>query len=35
MVAVGLRLEQVMPRHAVVIGDDLPVLFRAEELLPA
>src|SRR5688572_24536840 len=33
VVAVGLRLEEVMPRHAVVVGDHLPVLLRAEELL--
>ena len=28
---VGLRFEQVMPRYAVMIGDDLLVLPRAEE----
>jgi hypothetical protein len=32
MVPVRLRLEEVMPRHAVVVGDDLTVLLRAEEL---
>jgi hypothetical protein len=33
VVAIGLRLEQVMARHPVVIRDHLPVLLRAEELL--
>jgi hypothetical protein len=33
VVAVGPRLEQVVARHAVMVGDDLPVLLRAEELL--
>jgi hypothetical protein len=28
VVAVSLRLEQVVPRQAVVVGDDLPVLLR-------
>jgi hypothetical protein len=29
---VGLRLEQVVPVHAVVVGDDLAVLLWAEDL---
>jgi hypothetical protein len=33
MVAVGLRLEEVVPGHAVVVGDHLPVLLGAEQLL--
>jgi hypothetical protein len=31
VVAIGLRLEEVMPRHPVVVGNDLPVLLRAEQ----
>jgi hypothetical protein len=33
VLAVGLRLAQVVPRHAVVIRHHLPVLLRPEELL--
>jgi hypothetical protein len=33
MVSIGLRLAQVMPRHAVVVGDNLLVLLGAEQLL--
>jgi hypothetical protein len=33
VVPVGLRLEQVVPGHAVVVGDHLAVLLGAEELL--
>src|SRR5215510_483950 len=33
VVAGGLCFEQVMPRQAVVGGDDLPVRLRAEQLL--
>src|SRR5918992_3757129 len=32
VLAVGLRLEEVVPRQAVVVGDYLPVLLRPEEL---
>jgi hypothetical protein len=28
VVTVGLRLEQVMPRQAIVVRDDLPILLR-------
>jgi hypothetical protein len=30
VVAVGLRLEEVVPRHAIVVGDDLAVLLGLE-----
>jgi hypothetical protein len=33
VLAIGLRLEQVVPRHGLVVRDDLPILLRAEELL--
>src|SRR6266550_3999630 len=32
MVAIGLRLEEVVARHPIVVGNHLPVLLWAEEL---
>src|SRR5919204_2658100 len=32
VVAIGLRFAEVMPRQAVVVGHDLPLRLRAEQL---